>query len=427
MTNERIMFDLFRRVVREGAYAHLVLKNELPKSLTKEERAYITAWFYGAISAVRESDYIIDAYAKGRVSAKVQDVLRIGLYQLFYMRRPAHAVCNEMVLLTENIGKAPLKGFVNAVMRRAAREGKPAPPKAEDARLSLATGYPAFFVRELKKERPSDYKEFLSAPAPREVWRRNGVLPPQIFERCLFNQNLPFSRHEWLENAYYIEGDVFATDLYETGACTLQSASSMLACLALSPRPGESVLDACAAPGGKTLYLAEMAGAVLACDVHPHKLDLILAGAKRMGKGNIEVQQQDARQIEGQFDCILADVPCSGLGVAAGKPDIRLFLTEEKLAQLEVLQEEILSNLAKALKPGGRLVYSTCTVRAKENGEQVKRFLSNNPGCELLDFAGNLPKNLQKEGAGGMLSLWPHIHQTEGFFISCIMRKKEVK
>jgi len=233
--------------------------------------------------------------------------------------------------------------------------------------------------------------------------------------------------HPWLDDCFYLSGagNLEKLELFQTGAVYVQDAAAKLAALAADLKPGMHVLDCCSAPGGKS-FAAGMQmkneGSIISCDIHPHKIKLIQAGADRLGLSCIAPQVQDAsgRREEwiGKMDAVIADVPCSGLGVIRKKPDIR-YKDLEPLARLPEVQMAILRNQADYVRPGGVLVYSTCTILPRENEQIVARFLE-----ERKDYTLELvpvPAGLAAENSG-MLTLYPHLHDTDGFFI-CRMRR----
>jgi len=230
------------------------------------------------------------------------------------------------------------------------------------------------------------------------------------------------------EKSIFCDGfDVGESELYKKGYFTPQDISAAFASIVLNPKEEESVLDMCAAPGGKTTHMAELMknkGSIIACDIHEHKIKIIKENAKRLGIDIIDAIRLDAsvenKDFIGKFDKVLADVPCSGLGIIRRKPDIKLNKNEPGISEV---QYKILENACKYLKPGGEMVYSTCTLNKRENEDIINRFLENNKGYEMVDISGFLPEQLKKEESKmGYVTFYPNIDGIDGFFIAKMKR-----
>jgi 16S rRNA (cytosine967-C5)-methyltransferase len=224
---------------------------------------------------------------------------------------------------------------------------------------------------------------------------------------------------------YLLSGQAARTEAFKNGIITIQDESSMMPSIALNPKPGDRVLDLCAAPGGKTTHLAEIMkneGSILATDIHPHKLDLIGENCARLGITIVDTAPIDGRKAAEllqpeSFDAILVDAPCSGLGVIRRKPDIKYTKREEDFDRLHEIQTELLNNAVALLKPGGRLVYSTCTVNKKENEETVEALLASHPEMKLAPIQ-HLPVSLLEKQRNGMLQVFPQDFGSDGFFVA---------
>ena len=244
----------------------------------------------------------------------------------------------------------------------------------------------------------------------------------------LEKQGVQAAAHPWLDNCLTLTGtgDLEKLDAFRFGLIYIQDAAARLAVEAAAPQSGSRVLDCCAAPGGKSFAAAiamKNRGEVLSCDIHPHKIGLIEAGRDRLGLTCITAREQNARNCvkdwEAAFDLVLADVPCSGLGIIRKKPDIR-FKDPEQLDGLPTVQQSILDNISQYVCPGGILLYSTCTLRRKENEDTVHKFLAAHPDYALEAFVLPGPAGACKTG---MVTLWPQIHGTDGFFIAKLRRQ----
>lgn len=432
----RKAYDLFRAIVRDGGYSNLVLASGLNDDIYVTDRGFITALVYGTIDKLINLDYVLALFTKGRVQPKIQDILRLSAYQLLYMDVADYTICNEAVNLTNAIGKAPLKGFVNGVLRNLARGRETITyPNAQLEPLkylSVKYSYPEFLVEDLLQECCFSQAET----------RLSYTLQPSITVRANPKQISSIAFKTELErkkfapkpgllynDVFSINGNrIFKDTLFENGYCSTQSEPSMLVCDVMDPAACERILDCCAAPGGKTVCMAERmsSGQIIACDVHKHRCDLIFSNVQRCKVRDIvEVKQLDATVYDatlGQFDKVLVDAPCSGLGVVSTKPDIKLTLRKQGLAEIENTQKQILDCAAYYVRSGGMLVYSTCTVRRAENTDIVNAFLQKH--TDFIVEPIGLPSGLQDACTpDGYIQLYPHKHNLEGFFIARLRKK----
>lgn len=417
---------------KNGAWMDAALKQHLSRDrLDRRDAALATR----LCAAVLQNRMLLDAwisrYLKGKLSALqpvVLDVLRLAVCQLrFFDKLPPNAVVNEAVEQAKRLANPRAAALVNALLRAMLRD----PAKLtlpED--LSLRYSHPAPLVELLRENVGEEKLEALLAS--------HNEAPPANIQTNLLKNDTPTLRasleaeglhaeaHPWLPDCLLLSGGgIEQSAAFREGAFYVQDAAARLAVLALSPEPGERVLDCCAAPGGKSFAAAvamQNRGELISCDIHPHKTKLLEAGAERLGISLIRALQKDASAPDpawaGSFDRIIADVPCSGLGVIRKKPDIRYkeLAPTERLPQV---QRRILEAQATHLKSGGTLVYSTCTVLRRENEAVVESFLADHPEFYLEPFA--VP------GVGtvetGMKTLLPCDEGTDGFFIAR-MRKK---
>ena len=421
---------------KEGAWANAVLKEYIGRNrLDARDAALATRLCYG----VMQNRLRLDSFLEGLLSRPlsqlhpvVRDVLHLGLYQLYDLDKiPASAAVNESVALAKKYaGNPKAPALVNAVLRSAQRCGKPEEPTSYALRYS----HPEELIALLKGSLPKGTLEpMLKADneAPRTVVQANTLkTTPAELKRRLEAEGAEAEPHPWMEGALVIGGmgSLERLPSFREGLYYVQDPAARLSVLcARLPEGGAKVLDCCAAPGGKS-FAASMAmggrGEILSCDIHPHKIDLIANGAARLGLTNIRPRLQDAAAFvpewEGRMDCVIADVPCSGLGIIRKKPDIRYKNLEETQA-LPQLQRKILDNQSRYVRPGGVLLYSTCTVLKRENEEVVEGFLKDHPefAAEPLELPEIFPKN-----ETGMLTLIPGQYDTDGFFI-CRLRRKQ--
>ena len=409
--------EALERFRRDGAWSRQVLTALVKKNgLTERDSALAARLFYGTLQNMALCDFYIGRYAKGKLEPKVRDILRLGVYQIVFTDRiPVCAAVDQSVRLCRKAGYARAAGLVNAVLRRIG-ENKNAlpevPGRGSAEYLSVQYSHPLWLVRELIALRGYEGAEKVLAAnnAPTPVYIQTNTL--RTTSEALAAA-LGAERHPVIDGCLMVSGGDFANAAaFQEGLFYVQDPAAHETVLAAEPKPGMRVLDVCAAPGGKSFAAAiamENRGSVLACDISGAKLNLVMDGADRMGLSIIECRERDARETAGQYDIVLADVPCSGLGVIRKKPDIRYRLPSE-LDALPALQAEILEAAARAAAPGGCLVYSTCTWRAKENSAITDAFLAKHPEYE---------KRLER-------TFWPDIDGTDGFYLCRMDRKNGI-
>jgi len=421
-------------VRKDAAWSNGILKTYIQRDrLNPKDAALATRLCYGVI----QNRALLDAYLRQLLTGKlkdlhpvVRDILHLGLYQIYQMDKiPDSAAVNESVQLAKKYCKFPkASGLVNGVLRNAVRTaGQLEVPKGYAEKYS----HPQELIDFLKEyvgsshlagmlEANNDIPPMsvqvnlkkISVEALLARFREDGVeaRPHNVFPQCLI-----------LENAGNIE---FLTSFQE-GLFYVQDPAAWLSVQCAQIREGDRVLDCCAAPGGKSFAAAICgAGEITSCDIHPHKIPLIEKGAQRLGLTQIHPMCMDATEFVPQWqekmDVVIADVPCSGYGIIRKKPDIR-FKAPDEMAQLPELQLEILENQSRYVRPGGTLLYSTCTLAYRENEGVVEAFLKENPAFALQELP--LPMAV-KETSRGMLRLIPGVYDTDGFFICCMRREK---
>ncbi len=411
----RTALEALERCRRDGAWSSQVLSSLLEKrALSPRDSALASRLFLGTLQNLAYLDHAIAAYAKGKIEPKVRDILRLGAYQLFFMDRiPGSAAVNESVKLCRTGSLARASGLVNAVLRRMAQEGPPTVPgKGSADYLSTLYSHPRWLVEELLKLR--DYN------GAEAVLRANNEAAATYLqtntlrtEPARLAEALNAVPHPTLPGCLILKdgGSVTAFPEFDQGHFYVQDPAARMAVAIAAPKAGMRVLDACAAPGGKSFAAAlEMGdeGEILACDVSSAKLSLVAEGARRLGLTSVRCKSQDARTLrEAPFDLVIADVPCSGMGVIRKKPDIR-YRDPKDISQIPELQGAILRNLSGLVKPGGALAYSTCTWRREENRAVVDSFLTEN-----REFT------IEQER-----TFWPDLDHTDGFYLCLIRRKK---
>ena len=430
-------------VVRGDAYASQALNRRLEEAKLKPEDSRLAAsLFYSAVENRLYIEHMLGKFMDQRPEPVVNDILHIAAAQVLFMDRiPDHAAVDEAVKQVRAARREGFTALVNGVLRNLIRARDAGtltlPDRQGDPVAYLRARYSvsAPAVRRLIDAYGLEDAEAIAAwkPARRvETVRPNRLrMNADAFGRWLTAQGLTW-RPGRVPDAFVISdgGNLAAHPGYRQGLFSIQGQSAMLAAQAVGAKPGMQILDACAAPGGKTCMMAELmgtSGRVHAWDVHEHRVALIRAATLRLGLENVRPAQRDAsRLVEAMrlsMDAVLVDAPCSGLGVIAEKPDIKYRQTEEGLDALPPLQLKILSACAEAVKVGGLLVYATCTILPEENEGVVKAFLEKHPGFEPDTGDGWLPEALRPRLDGGMLQILPHRDDMDGFFIARMRRK----
>jgi 16S rRNA (cytosine967-C5)-methyltransferase len=441
----RSAYIVLRRVFERGAYADQALQAET-RELDPRDRALAMRLAYGAIQRRATLDHLIERLAArppDRLDAPVLAALRLGLYELLYLGgAPDYAVVADAVELAKTQGRAG-HGLVNAVLRRAAREG---PAKLLDEltdatpeQASIRHSHPLWIAQLWWQTLGAEEARALMAAdnEPGEVAIRANSL---VGDAATLARELPVQTHPdpSIPEALVLEEpyDIHGSELWKAGAFAAQSRAAMLVARSLDPQPGERVLDLCAAPGGKTTHLAALMqgeGEIVAVEHNRRRAGTLARTAERMRAANVRVELADAslpRSEGAVFDRVLVDPPCSGLGVLQARPDLRWRVTAESLAEMALAQARILRAGAESLRPGGVLVYSTCTISPTENERLIAAFLDSNPDFELDDLAAAMPQlALATRGdtdsvppSSGCLLTLPHRDRTAGFFIARLRR-----
>jgi 16S rRNA (cytosine967-C5)-methyltransferase len=440
-------YTVLRRVFERGAYADRALQAE-SKQLDARDRALAMRLAYGAVQRRLTLDHLIAGLTErepGKLDAPVLAALRLGLYELLYLRgAPDHAVVADAVELAKTQGRSG-HGLVNAVLRRAAREGGALLDALTDdtpEHAAVKHSHPEWIARLWWHELGPDAARALlmTDNEPGEVALRANTLvtdAPTLAAR-LQSGDPPIATHfdPEIPEALVLEGqfDVHGSALWREGAFLAQSRAAMLVARALSPEPGERVLDLCAAPGGKTTHLAALMqgrGEVLAVERNPARAGALARAAQRLRAGNVRIEVADAARPRPEgavFDRVLVDPPCSGLGTLQARADLRWRVTPETIAEMARTQSAILDVGAQALRPGGVLVYSTCTISPIENESPIATFLDSHPDFALDDLAAELPGFALAPATGaetrvGLVLTLPHRDRTAGFFIARLRRR----
>ncbi|MCA0753944.1 16S rRNA (cytosine(967)-C(5))-methyltransferase RsmB [Paenibacillus sp. N4] len=448
-----LAMDTLVKVTQTGAYSNLQLNRTLQEAqLQRADAGLVTELVYGTIQRQATLDYWLGRFvSKGihKLEPWVHQLLRMSAYQLLYLDRiPAHAAVNEAVAIAKKRGHAGISGMVNGVLRSIDRNraeltvsGITDPDPAKQT--ALRHSYPEWLVRR--------WIEVYGAETAEAICEAGNDQPPASIRV----NPLRTSRGELIERlradgldaepsaaapAGIIVrrgGNLTELDGFRDGLWTMQDISSMLVAEVVAPQPGMQVLDCCAAPGGKSTHLAELMGGkgkVWANDLHAHKRELIAAQSERLKLRNVEAITGDAMKLgerfkPGSMDAVLLDAPCSGFGVIKRKPEIKWTKTAGDVTEIAALQQRLLDAVCGLVRPGGVLVYSTCTMEPAENEEQVARFLREHPEFELdAGWPETIAQQLRKAGVvrgefAGEAQLLPQHFDSDGFFIARMVKR----
>lgn len=442
-----LILNILLEIDKEGQYSHLVLRSTLEKYqyLEKQERAFITRVCEGTLEYRIRLDYILDQFSTvpaEKMKPVIRELLRSSVYQLLYMDHvPDSAVCNEAVKLARKRGFYNLTGFVNGVLRKIAREygsihfpGKDSPVEYLSVLYSMPVWLVEKFLKEYDFETTEKMLEAFLEEQPATIRIREYQVEEEAVLENLKEEQVTVEKAPYVERAYYVKHYDYlpALTAFRRGSIQIQDVSSMLAAQIADVKEGDYVIDLCAAPGGKTLYIADKlhgTGRVDARDLSQTKTDMIRDNALRQNFLNVVVTEKDATQLDRESlekaDVVLADVPCSGLGVMGKKKDIKYKLNPGKIWDLVGLQRKILEQASTYVKPEGTLIYSTCTIGKEENIENVRWFTEHYP-YELESLDPYICPELRGETtAEGYLQLLPGIHKCDGFFMARLKRKNE--
>jgi len=431
--------SILMAIEKSQAYSNLLLHQTIEKyDIEPKDRGLLTEITYGTLQHKMTLDYYLQPFIKGKLDDWVRQLLRLSLYQIHYLDRiPNHAAVNEAVEITKKRSHKGTAGLVNGILRSILREGVRSTNDIEDPieRLSIEASHPQWLIERWVKQFGFDKTATMAfennTPPAHTVRVNTSRIEVQEAIDMLLDEGIEAIQSEIIPECLYIEkGQVAKTKAYQYGAVSIQDESSMIPTYALQVEPGQRVLDMCAAPGGKSMHIAEKLngeGSLVSVDLHPHKVKLIADQATRLGFSNIETRTFDSRELtneyeEESFDRILVDAPCSGLGVIRRKPDIKYTKKQEDFASLHKIQNRLLDEAFKLLKPNGLIVYSTCTIDELENVGTVDSFLANHPEMELekLDV---LPEALHHLTTNGLVNIFPQDFNSDGFFVAAFRKK----
>ena len=435
----RTALKVIRQVTEGGAYASLALDAALKNSgLNSADRRLVSRLVYDTLDRMIWLDYVLaQVMARPDTDIKLRNILRLGACQILLEDRiPESAATNLCVQLCAENGMPGLKGVCNGILRNLIRKKDefefPDPETDPEKAASIRHSVPGWIWRRLREDYGDEAEEILRFRNKDEGW----LLRPNLtriddagFETLLDKKVWQKERSE-LPHAWKITGamDISRDADYLQGHFSIQSGGSMLACLAMDVKRGQQILDCCSAPGGKACYMAEMmngTGRIQAWDIHERRTALIQAQARRLGLENIRPMVRDATRLRdeltGTMDGVLLDAPCSGRGFMAQKPDLKLRVTEESLKELTELQVKLLDTVSAYVKPGGTLVYSTCSILKDENERQAEAFLQRHPEFEETELPETIPERYRRERKRG-LQLLEYRDGMEGFYLIKLKR-----
>lgn len=439
MNSRKLARQIVQRVLEEGAYSNLVLSNELnTRDIEDKDKGLITEIVYGTLRRKRTLDVLIGNFVKdiNLIDTTVLNILRVAIYQMYFLDKiPEYAACNEAVEEAKEVSLEASK-LVNGILRNYIKDEKEivVPGNRIDElayKFSFQPWMIRLFIKQYGEEKTMKLMSGLNE-TPKVTVRVNEFKAEydEVYEKL---EEIGYNIEEGYAcpEGIAIKGGKGIEDnvLFKAGLITVQDESAMLVAPLLDLKEGDKVLDLCAAPGGKTTHIAELlsnTGEVLAFDLHENKLSLIEENAKRLGLNNIVCKAMDATKLNSDYisygDKVLIDVPCSGLGIIRKKPEIKWNKTRQQLKDLVPIQREIMENAWQYLKPGGTLVYSTCTLNKEENEENLQWFLSKHKDAAVEKlYIGNNSNFIYN--ADGSLTILPN-DSMDGFFMGKIKKIK---
>lgn len=433
-----LVLDILIEVLEKGGYSHIVLNQALSKYqyLEKQERAFISRVSEGTLEYLIQIDYILNQYSKVKVNKMkplIRNLMRMSVYQILYMDRiPDSAVCNEAVKLAEKRKFQGLKGFVNGVLRTVAREKESITFPNDSIRYSIPEWLLSMWRDSYEETVIHQMLESFLQNSRMTVRCNLNQVDLDTIVQSLQEQDVVISEAGYSNEMLYLEHIDYLErlDAFQKGWIQVQDVSSGFVGMLADPKEGDYVLDVCGAPGGKSLHIADRlrgTGHVEVRDLTEYKVHLIRENIERSGFSNMETKVWDALILDEasieKADIVIADLPCSGLGIIGKKPDIKHKMSPDQLKELAKLQRQILSLVQQYVKPGGTLIYSTCTIDQMENEENADWFLREFP-YEPINIEGRLGDKLNEESMkSGRIQLLPGVHPCDGFFIAAFRKK----
>ena len=439
MNAREIAYKILLDVEKNKNYSNMSINKHFKDvKLSNQDRGLATEIVYGVIENKYYIDYMIDKLSKvktNKMEIYVKTLLRMGIYQIIFLNSISdYAAVNETVNLAKK-KNSKVSGFINGILRNVIRQKETIGDikvKDDIDYLAIKYSYDKWLIRNWMIHFGKEFtEELLEANSERpSIYLRTNTLKvtrDELIEKLL-EQNIKAEKVNVVDEAIKVENlkDIENNKLYKEGLFTVQDISSMLVGKVMNPKENSLVLDVCSAPGGKTTHIATLmknTGQVVSRDIYDHKLKLINASCKRLGLTNVDVQEYDGMKLDkdsiAKFDYVLADVPCSGLGIIRRKPEIK-YKEKEEFRELPPIQKKIHENASKYVKVGGTLIYSTCTIQDSENLDVIKEFLQKHKNFELSPI-DEVRVDLDNQDKGFM-KIYPNVHDMDGFFISKLIR-----
>jgi len=437
MTPRALAFMILGQVLSKGDHTNQLLSIETSRhGISGRDRGFLWELTLGVIRWITRLDWSLSRHIKEyeALPLEVKNLLRLSAYQLTFMDKvPPYAAVNEAMELAKEKCNPKYHGLVNAVMRKIAQNPYPGITGQKSAlkMLSLAHAHPIWMVERWKNrlgmEETLKLTRANNRPAPFAAWVNTHLVQPNRLRKVLKAQGIECKPHSFMDNVIIIITPTDITQLpqFQDGLIHLQDPASALAVMILDPKPEEIVLDACAAPGTKTVQVAwamENKGRLIACDIHPQRVKQLEETCRRGGVQIADILLGDVvektEKLHFNFDKILLDAPCSDLGTLRRHPELKWRRKEEDIQNFSQKQRRLLSSLMKRLKPTGTIVYSVCSPEPEEGEEVIESILRKDATIKLVDFEVLLPEMLRPfYKKAGMLTLYPHNAQTDGFFL----------
>ena len=439
MNAREIAYKVLLDIEKNKNYSNMSINKHFKEvELSNQDRGLATEVIYGVIENKYYIDYMIDKLSKvktNKMEIYIKTLLRMGIYQIMFLNSISdYAAVNETVNLAKK-KNSKVSGFINGILRNVIRQKETIGEikvKDDVDYLSIKYSYDKWMIRNWMIHFGKEFtEELLEVNSQRpSIYLRTNTLKitrDELIQK-LEQQNIKASKVNVVDEAIKVENlkDIENNTLYKEGLFTVQDISSMLVGKVMNPKENSLVLDVCSAPGGKTTHMATLmnnTGQVVSRDIYEHKLKLIKASCKRLGLTNVNVEEFNGisldRESIGKFDYVLADVPCSGLGIIRRKPEIK-YKEKEEFRDLPLIQKNILENASKYVKKGGTLIYSTCTIQDSENIDVINEFLQKNKNFELAPI-NEVKVDLDNQEKGYM-KIYPNVHDMDGFFISKLIR-----
>jgi 16S rRNA (cytosine967-C5)-methyltransferase len=445
MNSRDIALNILMDINENGAFSNYTINKHLKGKENIKDENLIREIVYGVIENLLYLDYIISKASKiklKKIHPRVLEILRMGVYQIVFMDKiPDRAAVNEAVNLSKEYGHKGISGFVNGVLRNISRnkEEMMKIDKVDDKDyLSIKYSHPKWLVERWIEEFGYEFTENLcqgNNSRPKLNIRVNTLTTTrdELVER-LSQYGYIVHKTNYASDGIIIDNPTRITELdeFNQGYFTIQDESSMLVAQIANPKENSFVLDICSAPGGKSTHIAQLMnnkGKIISRDIYEHKLNLVRQNASRLGINIINTESFDAinldRDLIGKIDYCIVDAPCSGLGIIRRRPEIKWNRKQEDIDDLNKIQRKILNNAKEYVKPGGIIIYSTCTIGREENMDVINDFLDNNKEFQLFGFEDLICSNENIETSkNGYIQLFPHINNTDGFFIARIQKNR---